>query len=194
MQIENYLEELNLKKLFTCPFTNQEISELEKTNEMLVYLSADLSAQELCKIFGIRTNIDFENEKMIRNVMINEEQWFITSANEVPELMNKSGRYSRRIYEARGLHGMDLRRYLAFVGEFKHRYRKFPDQQYWTFLLSGSYDRSGTSIAGFDKNGILSHHGWMDDFKKQFVGSRYVVLPPRIELNSETTSIVRAYR
>ena len=131
---------------------------------------------------------------MIKNVMIQEDQWFITSASKTPELLYQSGVAAKRIYEDEGLHGMDLRRYLAFVATFKERFNELPDQTYWTFLLSGSYDRSGVSIVGVDVYSVLSHHGWMKDFKAKFVGSRYVVLPPRIEITSATQALPRAYR
>jgi len=195
MKLEEYVKNLyGTQDFFPCLFTEQEITELGKTDELLVYLPANISMAELCDRFKIKTNINFENETLIRNVMTNENQWFIADGSEFPELINKSGRYAKRIYENQGLFGMDFRRYLAFVGTFQNKFGKFPDQQYWTYLLSGSYDRSGTSIIGFDKNKILSHHGWIDDFKKQFVGSRYVVIPPRIEINSETEKLKRAYR
>jgi len=177
-----------------CPFTEEEIIELEKTNELLVYLPAGFSIQELSERFGIKTNINFENEHMIHNVMIDEDQWFITSASKTPELLYTSARSALRIYENEGLKGMDFRRYLAFAATFKDKFGDFPDNAYWTFLLAGSYDRSGVSIVGFDRWGVLSHHGWMRDFKAKFVGSRYVVLAPRIEITSETRKLRRAYR
>lgn len=87
-----------------------------------------------------------------------------------------------------------MRRYLAFCGTYKYLYGFFPDNQYWAFLLSGKYDLSGISMVGFDKHGILSHHGWMKNFKAKFCGSRYIVIPPRIEINNETVHLKRAYR
>lgn len=195
MNLEEYVQRLYGKINFaSCPFTENEIRELEQTNELLVYLPANLSMEELCDLFGIRANINFENEKMIRNIMTKEDQWFITSASKTPELLYKSAKQPQRIYEDEGLYGMDLRRYLAFVGTFKDKFGEFPDQTYWTFLLAGSYDKSGISIVGFDSKGVLSHHGWMRDFKGKFCGSRYVVLPPRIEITPETAKLQRAYR
>lgn len=195
MDLEKYVEKIYGKKDFAgCPFTGKEISELEQTNELLVYLPANLSVTELCGLLGIKANINFDNEKMIRNVMTKEDQWFIASTGKTPELLYKSARQAQRIYESEGLYGMDFRRYLAFAGTFKDKFREFPDQTYWTFLLSGSYDRSGVSVIGFDSNGILSHHGWMRDFKAKFCGSRYIILPPRVEINPETEKLQRAYR
>ena len=109
-------------------------------------------------------------------------------------MMYRSAVAAKRAFEDDGLHGMDVRRWLAFAATYRLRFSKLPDQCYWTFLLSGSYDRSGVSIIGFDANGTVSHHGWMKDFKAKFVGSRYVVLPPRIEVTTETESLPRAYR
>lgn len=195
MKLEDYIKKLYGKQDFvSCPFTEEEISELEKTDELLVYLPANLSMGELCDLFGIKANVNFDNERMIKNVMSKEDQWFITSANKTPELLYTSAKTAQRLYEDEGLHGMDFRRYLAFAGTFKDKFGEFPDNTYWTFLLSGSYDRSGVSIVGFDSQGILSHHGWMRDFKAKFCGSRYVVLPPRVELTQETEKLQRAYR
>ncbi len=195
MKLEEYVKRLYGRQDFaSCPFTEQEISELERTNELLVYLPPNLSMKELSDLFGIKANIDFDNERMIRNVMTAEDQWFITGASRTPELLYHSAKQAQRLYEDEGSHGMDFRRYLAFAGTFKDKFGEFPDKTYWTFLLSGSYDRSGVSIVGFDSNGVLSHHGWMRDFKAKFCGSRYVVLPPRIELTPETEKLQRAYR
>lgn len=177
-----------------CPFSAKEIGELDLHNELLVYLPAKLSMSELCQRFGIRANVNFDNETMIKNVMVNEDQWFVTSAQKTPELIYKTGVSAKRTYEDEGLHGMDLRRYLAFAATFKYKFGEFPDRTYWTFLLSGSYDRSGVSIVGFDSRGVLNHHGWMKNFKAKFLGSRYVVIAPRIELTAETDTLPRSHR
>jgi hypothetical protein len=177
-----------------CPFTQTELVELDHHNELLVYLPAKLSMSELCQKFSIRANVNFENETLIRNTMVNEDQWFITSAQKTPELMYQTGVSAKRIYEDEGLHGMDFRRYLAFAATFKYKFGEFPDQTYWTFLLSGSYDRSGVSIIGFDSRGVLNHHGWMKNFKAKYLGSRYVVIPPRVEIVPETEELPRARR
>lgn len=177
-----------------CPFTEREIAELEETGEMLVYLPKEISAKALCERFGIVPNVDLDAEKMIRSIMVAEDQWFVTSASKTPELIYQSGQKAQRVYEDQGLHGMDLRRYLAFSASFRLRNDAFPDLTYWTFLLSGSYDRSGVSVVGFDKHGVLSHHGWMKNFKSKFSGSRYIVIAPRIEITSETADLPRARR
>jgi len=195
MELEKYVKRLYKKNDFaSCPFTEKEILGLEQTNELLVYLPTNVSMKELCDLFEIKANVNFDDERMIRNVMSKEDQWFVTSANKTPELLYKSARTSQRVYEDEGLYGMDFRRYLAFAGTFKDKFGEFPDNTYWTFLLSGSYDRSGVSVVGFDSHGVLSHHGWMRDFKAKFCGSRYVVLPPRVELTKETEELQRAYR
>ncbi|HEV3106238.1 MAG TPA: hypothetical protein VGZ01_11165, partial [Trinickia sp.] len=139
-------------------------------------------------------NIDFDNETMIRNTMVNQDQWFVTSATKTPELIYQTGVLAKRAYEDEGLHGLDVRRYIAFAATFKYRFGEFPDQAYWTFLFSGSYDRSGVSIIGFDSENILNHHGWMKNFKAKFVGSRYAVIAPRVEITSETAHLQRARR
>lgn len=177
-----------------CPFTNKEIEELDKHNELLVYLPAKISMKQLCHQFDIKANVDFDNETMIKNTMVSENQWFIASASKTPELIYKTGVAAKRTYEDEGLHGMDFRRYLAFAATFKYKFGVFPDQTYWTFLLSGSYDRSGISVIGFDSRNVLNHHGWMKNFKAKFLGSRYVVIAPRVEVVAETLCLQRAIR
>jgi hypothetical protein len=177
-----------------CPFTDAEIDELASTNEMLMYVPAKLKMQELCDQLGIKCNVNFADETMIRNTMVSEDQWLIVSNSKTPELINESGQFAKRIYEDEGLHGMDFRRYLAFAGTYKYHFGEFPDQTYWCFLVSGSYDRSGVSVVGFDSNGVLSHHGWMRNFKAKYCGSRYVVIAPRIEIVRSTKSLKRARR
>lgn len=195
MDINKYYKSLyGPARVSPCPFTDKEISELENTSELLIYLPSGFLPEELCNLFKIKTNVDFENEKLIHNVMTKENQWFIASASKTPEMLYKTAHEASRVYEDEGLHGMDLRRYLAFTGIFKNIFGEFPDHTYWIFLLSGNYDRSGVSIVGFDRNGVLSHHGWMKNFKAKFVGSRYIILPPRIEINTETQRLKRTYR
>jgi len=178
----------------TCPFTEAELVELDLNGELLVYVPASMSMDDLAQLAGVRCNVAFGNEMLIRNVMTDVDQWFVTSASRMPDLLYRSGTAAARAFEDDGLHGMDLRRYLAFVAVYRERFGELPDQTYWTFLLSGRYDRSGVSIVGFDGNGVLSHHGWMRNFKAKFVGSRYAALPPRIEITPETEPLPRAYR
>ena len=177
-----------------CPFVPEEIAELEETNELLVYVPARLKASEMCRMWGIESNVDFDRDKLVRTAMISESHWFITSASATPEHMYKSAVVAKRSYEDDGLHGLDVRRYLAFAATYRWKFGTLPDKMYWTFLLSGSYDRSGVSVVGFDAYGVLSHHGWMKNFKSKFTGSRYAVLAPRIEITPETRHLPRAYR
>jgi hypothetical protein len=177
-----------------CPFTDAEIAELTRTNEMLVYVPKSMTASEMCRRWEFRSNVDFDSDRLIRYTMTTEDHWFVTSAAKAPELMYRSGVAAKRAFEDEGLHGMDLRRYLAFAATYRLRFGVLPDQIYWTFLLGGAYDRSGVSIIGFDSHGLLNHHGWMKDFKAKFVGSRYVVLAPRLEVMPETIDLPRAYR
>lgn len=177
-----------------CPFTADEVANLGETQEMLVYVPGAWTMRQLCDWAGFQTNIDFNHEHLIRNTMASEDHWFVTSDQPTPEMLFKSAVEAKRIYEDEGLHGMDVRRYLAFCGFYKSRHGMFPDQRYWVFLLSGSYDRSGVSIIGFDAYGVLSHHGWMRNFKAKFAGSRYAVLPPRLEITAGTAMLSRAFR
>lgn len=194
-QIKDYVQHLYGDiPVAPCTFTDREIEELDSHNELLVYLPAQLSMKQLCEQLGIKANVDFDNETMIKNSMVSEDQWFITSASKTPELIYKTGVAAKRTYEDEGLHGMDFRRYLAFAATFKYKFGVFPDQTYWTFLLSGSYDRSGVSIIGFDSANVLNHHGWMRNFKAKFLGSRYIVIAPRVEVVPETVNLTRAYR
>lgn len=177
-----------------CPFTPRELAELERTNELLVYVPARVTANQLCDRWGLARSVDFDADRLIRYAMVSEAHWFVASAAATPELMYRSGVAARRAYEDEGLHGMDVRRYLAFAATFRLMHGALPDQTYWTFLHSGAYDRSGVSIIGFDAHGVLSHHGWMRDFKAKFVGSRYAVLAPRVDIVPDTIDLPRAYR
>jgi hypothetical protein len=195
MQLERYVNAMyGNVEMAPCPFTEKEIAELESTGEVLVYVPRQLSASEMCRRWGIKANVDLENEKMIRSIMVAEDQWFVTSASKTPELIYQSGQAAQRIYEDQGLHGLDFRRYLAFSATFRLLHDDWPDKTYWCFLLSGSYDRSGVSVVGFDKHGVLSHHGWMKNFKAKFCGSRYAVIAPRIEITRDTADLPRARR
>jgi hypothetical protein len=195
MQLERYVNTMyGNVEMAPCPFTEKEIAELDGTGEVLVYLPKQLTPAELCRRWGIRANVDLENEKMIRSIMVAEDQWFITSASKTPEMIYQSGQAAQRVYEDQGLHGLDFRRYLAFCATYRLLHDDWPDKTYWCFLLSGSYDRSGVSVVGFDKHGVLSHHGWMKNFKAKFCGSRYAVIAPRIEITRDTADLPRARR
>ena len=194
MDLERYVSSLyGDHQAAPCPFTEREIAELDETNELLVYVPSKLRAKEMCERWNLPTNVDFDRDRLIRTVMVAESHWFITSASPTPEHIYKSGKTAKRAYEDDGLHGLDLRRYLAFAASFRLKFDALPDQLYWTFLLSGSYDRSGVSVIGFDAHGVLSHHGWMRTFKAKFAGSRYCALAPRIEITPETEMLPRAY-
>src|SRR5690349_10872612 len=52
-----------------CPFTAREISELARTNEMLVYVPKQLTADQMCRMWGFRSNVDFGADKLIRYTM-----------------------------------------------------------------------------------------------------------------------------
>lgn len=195
MDTEVYVRALyNGVEMAPCPFTASEIAELDQRNEILVYLPAGLRPGELCRMWQLESNVDFERDRLIKSVMVNESHWFITSASPTPEQIYRSALVAKRAYEDDGLHGLDVRRYLAFAASYRHKFGKLPDQLYWTFLLSGSYDRSGVSVMGFDAHGVLNHHGWMRNFRAKFAGSRYAVLAPRIEITPETQNLPRAYR
>ena len=56
---------------------------------------------------------------------------------------------------------------------------------------AGGFD---LAVVGFDKHGVLSHHGWMKNFKSKFSGSRYICIAPRIEITDETKGLPRARR
>ena len=88
-----------------------------------------------------------------------------------------SAKEVRRMFEDEGKLGFSLCRYLIFVSRVKFLTGKWPDQNWWTWLLSYKYDRSGYLIAGFDREGKFSVHAWMPDFKAKFVGARYLYLP-----------------
>lgn len=195
--VKNYLKSIygiNYFIKINLPFTREEIKELNELNELLVYLPANISETELLNKLNLRCNINFNYEKNIKSISRHEEQWFIASANKIPEMLNVNAIRAKNIYDKKCLNGMDFRRYLAFLGSFYFKFGFLPDQGYWTFLLAGNYDRSGLSIIGFDRNGILSHQGWMKNFNSKFAGHRYVILPPRIEINDETVLLKRDYR
>jgi len=193
--LNQYVKDIyDLDSCSECPFTDEEIEALNGSQEMLVYLPANWTMKQLCEHFGIQSNVCFEYETLIFNVMTKEDQWFICSKKPYPELLYQNANKAKEIYEQEGLLGFDMRRYLAFCGTFNYINGFFPDNQYWTFLLSGKYDGSGISIVGFDKHGILNHHGWMKNFKAKFCGNRYVILAPRVEINDETEKISRGHR
>lgn len=177
-----------------CSFTATERLELHRTGELLVYVPARMTANEMCQLWGFRSNVDFDGDKLIRYTMTSESHWFVAAASKTPEMIYRSAVVAKRSFEDEGLHGMDVRRYLAFAATYRLHHGVLPDQLYWTYLIAGAYDRSGISIIGFDAHGVLNHHGWMKDFKAKFVGSRYAVLAPRVEVTPETKDLPRAYR
>ena len=89
-----------------CPFTNNEIIELQSTNELLIYLPADWTMKQLCEHFKIESNINFDNEKLISNVMVKEDQWFIVSNSSHPEMLYEHATKARIVYDEEGLWGM----------------------------------------------------------------------------------------
>ncbi|MBU4360818.1 hypothetical protein KKC16_01425 [Patescibacteria group bacterium] len=100
----NYYKKLGIKKFIKnfsvspCVFTDKEINELKTTEELLIYLPKSLTVKQLCELFEIKSNLDFDNEKNFVNVMTKEDQWFITANSDIPELIHKSARQIEEIY------------------------------------------------------------------------------------------------
>lgn len=178
-----------------CPFTQDEIDELEATNEMLIYVPQEISEGHMIEAGKFVCGFNWEVDKgMIRSPMTDESHWLVCSASPIPEMMGQSTQTISRVYEDEGLDGMDFRRYLAFILTYHHLHNEYPDFRQWTLLVGGNYDRSGISLVGFDKYGHFGHHGWMKNFKAKMAGGRYVAFPPRKHITPETSQIPRARR
>ncbi len=188
-----------------CPFTDGEISELglerdaqdpSKPREMLVFLPKNLSPAELHGMWGLQSNINFDVDRLVGTTMKNLDQWFIIATCSVPEMIDAVCRdivaeYAHHTNGEQVVHGMDIRRYIAFLGYHLDLFGELPDRQYWNFLWGAPYDRSGILISGIDKYGVINSHGWMRNWRAKFAGSRCIVLPPREEINAATEHIQR---
>src|SRR5690349_14671513 len=43
-----------------CPFTDAELEELERTGEILVYVPARITANQMCERWGMKSNVNFD--------------------------------------------------------------------------------------------------------------------------------------
>ena len=183
-ELENWYKGLGIEiitgqkfHLSACPFTKEEINKINENNEIILCAPAGVSRQQLGKLF--RINCWALEDSLYPEKVRKKDFWFKTLMTFKPSYVNLSAKEIRRIFEDENKLGFSLSLYLIFLTRMKFLIGKWPDQEWWTWLLAYKYDRSGFLITGFDSQGKFSAHGWMSDFRAKFVGARYLTLPEK---------------
>jgi hypothetical protein len=160
--------EFQLKRPF---FTRWEITEAYQNEEMAVCVPAGVDRKCLSKLFNLDSwSID---DELIPKVTETEDFWFFTKTALKAEETNKTGTEVKRNLESKGLLGMTLERYIAFVARMRYLYGKTPDEKNWVWLTREKYEGKSMLIAGFDSNLKLSVHAWLPQFHSPYCGVRY---------------------
>ncbi len=167
------LESITRRKvsLSPCPFTRDEIEEAEEHNETIICVPKKVTRAQFGLLF--RMNTWALNDPLVTLATESEDLWFRTSLNPQPTHIKCSGMEIKHLFIREGKVHFSLERYLVFVARFLWLTKRLPDSQYWIWLPHKPYDRSGMLIAGFDRYGSLSVHGWMPQFSASFLGARY---------------------
>lgn len=156
--------------LSPCPFSATEISKAVDNDEAILCVPAGVDRRQLAELF--RMHSWALTDPLVTPATEPEDLWFRTSLAPQPSRLKGTGLDIKHVAEA-GLIHFSLERYLVFSARYLALQKRLPDDQYWIWLPHKAYDRSGMLMAGFDRFGSLSVHGWMPQFSASFLGARY---------------------
>jgi len=161
--------------LAPCPFTREEIEAAHNNGEVILCLPAHVTRAELGKLFRLESWA--LHDPLVSSGTEESDFWFRTSMEMQPGYLYQTGVQIKHLFRDEGKTQFSLERYLVFAARVRHLTHQLPDAQYWIWLPHRAYDRSGMLIAGFDRFGSLSVHGWMPQFSASFLGARYALAP-----------------
>ena len=167
------IERITKKRLVIspCPYSSEEIKKIYEMNNMLLCIPKGITRETLGKLFHF--NSWALHDDLVTRVEEKEDLWFFTSKSLKPIWMKKSGiEITNTINENEYVH-FSLERYIIFLARSLYLTGHLPDEEYWIWLTSGRYDRSGMLMAGIDRKGNFNVHGWMPQFSASFLGGRY---------------------
>lgn len=158
-----------------CPFTDEEIEEASKNNEVILCVPKGVTKKQ----FGDMFRIDSWalTDQLVGETVEIEDFWFKTKKTMHPEYIRKTGIDMTYFIDNNNLVHFTLERYLVFLEVVKRLTGEYPDQEYWIWITRGRYDRSGMLMAGFDRLKRFNVHGWMPQFDAGYLGARYGELP-----------------
>tara|TARA_Y100000031_G_scaffold140205_1_gene167710 strand:+ start:149 stop:862 length:714 start_codon:yes stop_codon:yes gene_type:complete len=177
----------NKFNLTKCPFTSEEIKKAYLNNEFIIVIPKNITSKQLLTLFNLNCIHDLD-DKLIQYKVEIEDTWIKVSALDIPEHLDRTCIEINRIYEDEEKSTMNLPKYIVFMAWFFKINNKYPDVNYWNYLIASKYDRSGVLIAGYDdRNNALNVHGWKKNHPREtWLGSRYVKHCKRIEVRDET--------
>lgn len=170
------VEQVTNKKfsLSGCPFTKEEIKQLYENDNILLCIPKKVSREELGKLFHIDSWA--LTDKLVTRVEEEKDFWFYTSRDLKPKWMKKTGVEVANLIDDNNYVHFSLERYVIFLARMRYLTGHIPDSEYWIWLTTGRYDRSGMLMAGIDRYGNFNVHGWMPQFYASFLGGRYGML------------------
>ncbi|GAB3984188.1 hypothetical protein V1634_34870 [Plantactinospora veratri] len=161
-----------------CPYTAEELMQAKADGWIPVVSPKGLSLTETARTFHCDTWAT--SDPLVTAPAEEEDLWFLTPGDLVPQDANVSARELRQRYDKDGSLGLSLQRYIILTARLRHLTGQAPDFRWWVWIMRGRYDRSGFMIAGFDPNNRFSVHAWMPQFRASFVGARPIRICPRI--------------
>ena len=167
------IEQVTKRKfsLESCPYTKEEIIKIKENNNILLCIPKKTSREELGELFHINTWA--LADKLVTRVEEEKDFWFYTSKDLTPKWMKKTGVEVANLIDDNNYVHFSLERYIVFLARMRYLTGHVPDSEYWIWMTSGRYDRSGMLMAGFDRLENFSVHGWMPQFSSSFLGGRY---------------------
>lgn len=153
-------------------FTESEIEEMYKNNEMILCVPKGVSREVLGKLF----NFDSWalSDSLVTSKVESNDFWFKMKISLKPERLDSQGRELKIVYENEGKLQLSLERYMVFAARMRYLYKETPDTLTKTWIIHNRYEKKAMLIAGFDSNGKFSVQAWMPNFNSPYVGGRYV--------------------
>lgn len=158
-------------ELSECPFTREEIKACNENNEMILCIPKDVTREQFGKLF--RLDSWALHDTIVTPVTEKSDLWIRTDMSLIPKHLRETGLDIANKYDTTETVNFSIERYMVFIGRLRYLTGNLPDSEYWIWLPSGRYDRSGMLMAGFDRNGRFNVHGWMPQFSAAFLGARY---------------------
>lgn len=178
--IERWLREAGIEKIVghgTFRLSEPPVSLLKSAtqeNELIVVQPAHCTAAQLSDVFKLM-NWAAVGLDTVSEAPVQKDLWFVTPASDVPPYLGETPVGVAKIAASAGKKGMSLEQYLVFAARFRAIHGRFPDVNYWTWLLE-SREQSLLLFAGFDSHGNIQINSCTPDYRDENTGCRLITV------------------
>ena len=167
------IEQVTNKKfsLSACPYSKEELIKIREEGNIVLCVPKDITREEIGKLFHFDTWA--LADPLVTRVQEEEDFWFYTSSESTPSSMRQTGVEVANMIDDNNYVHFSLERYMIFLARMRFLTGSIPDNEYWIWLTTGRYDRSGMLMAGIDRFGKFNVHGWMPQFYANYLGGRW---------------------